>query len=148
MKAGEACEVSDLVQSQFRKYIAHTYKPQGVEEFLMFTTPDRILERKRAGQIILMAECGGSIVGVITIRNGSHISLMFVHDTFHRQGIGSELIRRATKKMKMADPGVCLTTVNASPYAVPFYEQLGFKATGPQRFKKGMLITPMMLDLT
>jgi GNAT superfamily N-acetyltransferase len=147
MKDGEEHEVSNLVQSQFQKYIAHTYKPQGLEEFLAFTTPDRLLERKRAGQLILVAEHAGSIVGVITIRDANHISLMFVHDTFHRQGIGTELVRRAAKEMKMADPGVCKITVNASPYAVPFYEQLGFIATGPQRFKRGMLITPMVLDL-
>ncbi len=148
MKAGEACEVSDLVQSQFRKYIAHTYKPQGVEKFLMFTTPDSLLERKMAGQLILVGEYGGSMVGVITIRDGSHISLMFVHDTFHRQGIGTELVRRATEKIRTVHPGVCRITVNSSPYGVPFYGLLGFRATGPEMFKNGMLITPMALDLS
>ncbi len=43
--------------------------------------------------------------------------------------------------------GVTEVKLNASPYAVPFYYRMGFKAIGEQSSYKGILYTPMKITL-
>jgi len=80
MREGDEQAVSRLIQESFHRYIAHTYTSEGVDNFLEETSPWGIAERKRKGQLIIVAEEGKGkgnrvIVGVIVVRSGNHISL-------------------------------------------------------------------------
>jgi GNAT superfamily N-acetyltransferase len=152
MRAGDEEEISRLIQKSFRTYIAHTYKPEGLANFLRETSPGGMRERLDADQLIIVAEhrdagTSGSIVGVIAVRRGNHISLLFVDDLYHRRGIAQELVSRAIATIRAGEPEAGCVTVYSSPYAVPFYNQLGFTSEGPQTFERGMLVTPMKLAL-
>lgn len=67
-----------------------------------------------------------------------HINFFFVHEEYHRRGIGRRLFETAVKSR----PEKCIT-VNASPYAVPVYRRLGFVPTDKMQETKGIKFLPM-----
>ncbi|MDD6571071.1 MAG: GNAT family N-acetyltransferase [Thermoflexaceae bacterium] len=83
----------------------------------------------------------GKIIGVLAMREqGTHVSLFFVDENYHRQGIGRamfEYMISLTKPEKL--------TVHAAPYAVEAYKRLGFVATDSERTEDGVRYTPMLL---
>lgn len=81
-----------------------------------------------------------ALVGIIgTKNNGSHISLFFIHPTFHRRGIGGQLFSSA-----YANQHITQITVNSSSYAVKFYESLGFSKVADEQETNGLRYTPMI----
>ena len=82
------------------------------------------------------------IVGVIARRDNPHISLMFVDRQHHRQGIARQLFDVVTDEFKKEN--AVQITVNSSPYAIKFYEHLGFVKTGEPQEKGGIISIPMM----
>ena len=140
MRAGDAAPVSRLVRSTFLEFIAPTYRPRGVRWFLRHNTPGALRGRLRKGQLVLVAEAKGRPAGVIALRGGIHVSLLFVDPGLHGRGIGRGLLRAACERL---GDGADTVTVNSSDYAVPFYRSLGFEPVAGPRYRKGMKITPM-----
>jgi ribosomal protein S18 acetylase RimI-like enzyme len=147
MRDDDAGAVSLLVQRTFQHYIADTYTPRGIKHFLKITSKQAMLRRIRKNQLIFVAETDGTICGMIAVRNGNHLNLLFVAPEFHRNGIGTLLFQHALNRMKAAIPDLGNVTVNSSQYALPFYTQLGFRIKRSTYFRKGMKITPMELLL-
>jgi GNAT superfamily N-acetyltransferase len=147
MKAGDEGETSALIQRSFRKYIAHTYTPEGLEEFFKDTTPEALATRVERGQTVILALSGRRIVGMIAVRDKNHISLLFVDESRHRGGTASRLVSMVLADARASDPVLSFFTVNSSPFAVRFYERIGFRAVGPEQFMKGMRVTPMRMEL-
>jgi GNAT superfamily N-acetyltransferase len=146
MAEGDEEETSALIRRSFEKYISHTYTEEGLAEFLKNTTPGALAERRARGQNVVLAVAGKEIVGVIAVRGGNHISLLFVDESRHRMGIAGSLVSMAVAESRNADPSLSGFTVNSSPFAVKFYERMGFRGAGPERFMRGMKVKPMMLE--
>ena len=85
---------------------------------------------------------GEKIIGQISSRNGNRISLLFVDEAYHRQGIGTELIHRMSKYLK-EEKNQRSVSVMAAPYAVDFYGRLGFNALSGEEAFSGIRVTPM-----
>ena len=85
------------------------------------------------------------LVGVIALRTGQHISLLFVRDKFHHLGVARKLINVAVDAVAMENPQIRAVTVNSSPYAVGFYKKLGFVPLGPEQRADGIRFTAMRL---
>lgn len=85
----------------------------------------------------------GTIAGVISTRDISHISLLYVNKHFHRRGIARALLGTVLEEVSRFDD-MTQITVNASPYAVNIYEHLGFQKVGEQQEKDGIIFTPMV----
>jgi GNAT superfamily N-acetyltransferase len=147
MNESDAEAVSDLIQRAFQRFIADTYTARGKRYFLRHTSKSALLRRRRRNQLLVVAEQGHTIAGVIAVRKGNHVSLLFVAPEFHRRGIGTLLFGKALELMKDTIPDLCSVTVNSSAYALPFYKGLGFSAKRSAHFYKGMKITPMELRL-
>ena len=108
--------------------------------FLQSLTPDAVRQRIACNDYLhLVAESGGQIVGVIVMRNRSHLYHLFVSAPYHRHGIAKSLWARAQR-----DPGTSTYTVNSSLFAVPVYERLGFTASGSLQSKDGVTFQPML----
>ena len=75
--------------------------------------------------------------------NDRHLYHLFVHSSYHRRGIARRLWERARAEIGAAE---IRFTVNASLYAVPLYESLGFRASGTETRKDGVIFLPMSLD--
>ncbi len=127
----------------FTQFEADDYTPEGVGSFLDFIT-DSILKRMFImGEYQLFgAYDNGRMIGMISLRSQTHISLLFVDAAYHKRGIGRQLIQYVGSYV-LWEEGRRLITVNAAPYAVDFYRRVGFRDTGKKKFKDGIWYIPM-----
>lgn len=137
-----------LAWRTFMQFVAEDYTPEGVESFQNFVT-DGILQK-----MFLMGECqlfgaydNGVMIGMIALRQGRHISLLFVDRKYHMKGIGRLLIGYVSDYV-LYEEGHRRITVDSSPYAVGFYHRVGFTDTGAAQTSQGVTYTPMELLLT
>lgn len=133
----------ELAFRVFLKYEAEEYGPEGIRNFAQFVTDEDLKKMFLLGEYLLfVAETDDKLVGLISLRSGNHISLLFVDEKYHRKGIGTRLVKflqeymlQNTKYEKM--------TVFASPYAIPFYHKVGFVDVGMETRQDGIIYTPM-----
>jgi GNAT superfamily N-acetyltransferase len=95
-------------------------------------SPDRAHQEAIAqvicSEMVLVAEDGGEIVGVLRGRKGRLASL-FVRGDRHRQGIGRRLVERFERVSLERD--VTVIRVASTLYGVPFYLAMGYvRSTG------------------
>ena len=134
----------ELVNRVFAEFVAADYSEQGKASFEAYLKNkyEETLADINSGHKKLWAYYrGGEIVGVISTRDISHISLMFVERRHHRKGIARELFHTVLDEVRKTSEA--RITVNSSPYAVPVYERLGFTQTGAQQEKDGIIFVPM-----
>ena len=87
------------------------------------------------------AFCNNELVGIMGSKNeGKHISLFFIKPIYHRRGIGRKLFDYAYTLNGLSTTEI---TVNASTYAVPLYESLGFQPIGDAQCYHGLTSIPM-----
>ncbi len=142
-------EALDLVWEVFQEYESPDYEEMGIKTFQHFIEFNSMLERVESGEMKFWGCYQNSyLIGVIAIRPGQHISLLFVRGKFHHLGVAGRLVRIVISEIKKAGPEIPAITVNSSPYAVGFYEAVGFKALGPEEKRDGIRYTPMRRDLT
>lgn len=136
-------EAVNLVREVFMEFEAPEYEEKGVREFLYYIEPGAMTKRMREGELRLWG-CfeGGIIIGVIALRSGSHISLLFVKKEYHRRGIARSLFEMV--KQECALLGLKEITVNSSPYARGAYEHLGFSAKSEEQTVNGIRFIPMV----
>jgi len=135
-----------MVWETFLKYDAKDYTEEGIRNFDEFIHSDSLYQSFVMGTYqIMVALDGDRIIGMASVRNRSHLSLLFVHEDYHRQGVGSALISLFCKYLKeeMAEQRM---TVWAAPYAVDFYKKLGFVVIEPEKVIDGIRITTMRKD--
>lgn len=140
---GEWQDAMALAWKTFLRFEADVYSPEGVKNFENFIT-DSTLHRMFVMGVyqLFVAVENGKIVGMATLRELSHISLLFVEETHHRQGIGSGLIGYLADYLR-TEVGASRMTVNSSPYGVGFYHKVGFRDIRPEEMKDGIIYTPM-----
>lgn len=132
-----------LAWRTFLRFEAQDYPPEGVKNFERFVTDPTIYRMFIIGSYhLFVAYAGAALVGMITLRDDSHISLLFVDEKYHRQGIGRALVQYVNSFLVSGGRAFRMT-VNASPYGVEFYHKLGFHDVRPQEQKDGIIYTPM-----
>ena len=132
-----------LAWRTFLRFEADVYTPEGVKNFENFISDSTLHRMFVMGTYqLFIALDGNKVVGMITLRDMTHISLLFVDEEYHRQGIGRALINHLTDYL-MTEMGMDRVTVNASPYGVGFYHKMGFHDLGPEEIKDGIIYTPM-----
>jgi GNAT superfamily N-acetyltransferase len=136
MAPGEEREVLGLVMRGFDELVRPDFSDDGATEFERAAS-SFVIDHP-AGHHITVAERDGAIVGMIDIRDGSHVCLFFVDAGARRVGVGRRLMASTTGN------GCSAITVNSSPWAVPVYESLGFVATGPEIERNGIRAVPMV----
>jgi GNAT superfamily N-acetyltransferase len=117
----------------------------GVAEFTA-AARSFVLDRP-AGHAITVADDGGTLVGMIDVRDCSHVCLFFVDPARMGEGVGRGLLDHAVERCARGSGEARELTVNSSPWAVPAYRSLGFEATGPESERKGIRSVPMVKRL-
>ena len=121
-----------LAWRTFLRFEADIYTAEGIRHFEDFITDTTLHRMFLLGAYqMFVALDHNRIVGMITLRNASHISLLFVDEKYHRQGIGRALIEYLREYL-LSEAGVDRVTVNAAPYGVAFYHKLGFRDLRPE----------------
>ena len=134
----------DLVWETFMKYEAPDYGEMGIATFRHFVTYSNMVEKVNQGEMTFWGcYIGRLLVGVLALRSGPHISLLFVRDKCHHRGVATSLMQVAVSYVLEGKPKIPAVTVNSSPYAVGFYEAMGFEALGPERRENGIKFTSM-----
>ena len=132
-----------LAWKTFLRYEADVYSPEGVKNFENFITDSTLYRMFVMGAYQMFVAVEHSrLVGMITLRDTTHISLLFVDEAHHRQGIGRGLIGYLADYLR-TEVGAERVTVNSSPYGVGFYHKMGFRDIRPEETKDGIIYTPM-----
>ena len=140
MSAEDVNAAFSVIKTAFEQFVAPGYAREGILEFYKFANPLAISRRLQENLLLSAKMPDGRIVGMIEVKNLNHISLLFVHPQQHKQGIARQLVSRAET---ICGPHTTLE-VNASPYAVPAYERLGFRAQSVEKEQNGIRYVPML----
>ena len=136
-------DAMSLAWRTFLRFEADVYSPEGVRNFENFITDSTLYRMFVVGSYqMFVAPEGKKIVGMITLRDTTHISLLFVDEKYHRQGIGRALMQYLSNYL-LTEVQASRVTVNSSPYGVEFYHKLGFRDLRPQEKRNGITCTPM-----
>lgn len=135
----------DLIWNTFMEFVAPDYSIEGIETFKasFIENGDFKDKFKNGNQIMYAAYSNAALIGVVSISSNNNISCAFVDKNHHRKGIGTQLFDHLISELKARN--VNKITLNASPYAVPFYHFIGFSDLDVQKEYKGILYTPMEL---
>lgn len=147
IKPDEETAVVNLVLEVFDEFVAPQYADEGVTEFKKYVRADVLYDRLKDGNIVKVAECEGKIIGVIEIRENSHIALLFVKKSHQREGLARELLKRSIEICRERKPDIHKITVNSSPNAVTAYRKIGFQDIEGERLVNGIRFIPMELTL-
>ena len=132
-----------LAWRTFMRFEADVYTPDGVRNFENFITDSTLYRMFVMGSYqMFVALDGKKIVGMLTIRGTTAISLLFVDAKYHRRGIGRALLRYLFNYL-LTETRAVRVTVNAAPYGLEFYHKLGFRDLGPEEKRDGIIYTPM-----
>ncbi|MBD5513267.1 MAG: GNAT family N-acetyltransferase [Lachnospiraceae bacterium] len=132
-----------LAWKTFLRFEADVYSPEGVKNFENFITDSTLYRMFVMGAYQMFVAVDHSrLVGMLTLRDTTHISLLFVDEAYHRQGIGRGLIGYLADYLR-TEVGAERMTVNSSPYGVGFYHKMGFRDIRPEETKDGIIYTPM-----
>ncbi len=131
----------------FLRFEAGEYTEEGIRSFLDLISDERLKRLFEMGEYPVYAAFDNEkMVGMISLRSINHISLLFVSDKYHRQGIGKRLVETIKEHVKK-DGRRNEITVNAAPFAVKFYHKIGFVDTEKEMWQNGIIFTPMKSDL-
>lgn len=137
--------VAALMRSLSEEFIVHESAPEAQAAFIEENNDTGIRRLVDGGMVYRVAEIDSVIAGFIALRDHRHVFHMFVGKAYQRNGLATALWEKARLAgLAGGNPG--LFTVNASNYAVPVYERLGFSRTGSMQCKNGIYYNPMQLD--
>lgn len=158
LKDGSSCEVRranenewdeaiELAYKVFLKYESKEYGKSGTESFSDFLTNPMLERMFKCGKyVVYVAFVDEKMVGIGSLRNENHLSLLFVDGEYHRKGVATLLVK-ALQEYLLKETDCVKMTVNASPYGIPFYTNRGFTVTGPEEVSDGIIFTPMEMYL-
>ncbi len=142
IRPGEEPEVCALVERVFGRFVAPGFPREGIEEFLRYAHPAAMARRRAAGEVVLVAEQDGRIVGMLELRGFAHIALLFSETP--GRGVGRALFEEAVLICRGRAEATGQIRAHASRYAVPIYRKLGFQSEGPERTENGITYVPMV----
>ncbi len=140
-------EALALVWDVFSEYEAADLPQEALDEFWARIDYEYMLQRAGDGEIRFWGAFDDDyLVGVCAMRDLNHIELLYVDGAYHRQGIGTNLLKHAFIDCKELDETLHRVTVNATPYSRGFFLKQGFTATAAQRKVDGLTLIPMALE--
>ena len=136
-------ETMAMTWRTFMKFESGDYGVEGVENFRKFISDPMLRRMFLLGtyHLYVATDCE-KIVGMVSLRDKNHISLLFVDEAYHKKGIGRRLIDTIGAFSK-EEYGKEELTVNASPYGLEFYKKVGFCCTSPLLCNGGIKYTSM-----
>ena len=148
VKPEEVPAALTLAWKTFLEFEAPGYAPEGVENFrTTIVESETFREKCRTGACpIWGAFDEGRIVGMMGMRNVSHICLVFTDAAYQRQGVATAIWQRLLADVRREHPELSGITLNSAPYGKPFYLHIGFCETEPEKVTDGIRYTPMRYD--
>ena len=124
------------------------YSEKGIKTFKYFIRRENIEDKiNKKDMKIFGAYNENELIGVVCMRNVTHISLLFVKKSYQRRGVAKALLRRAIYDSIKNNENANKITVNASPVGLAAYKAMGFVPDSLEKEEDGMRYTPMSLKL-
>lgn len=120
-------QVCALMLDLFERHIAQDFSLRSQIGIRQYLSPESM--QARFGVCHFSLVCRGpadAVIGIIEIRDHSHICLLFVDEAYQQQGIARTLVNLALERCREHSPNLEQITVRAAPCAIPVYERLGF----------------------
>ncbi|MBP5282410.1 MAG: GNAT family N-acetyltransferase [Lachnospiraceae bacterium] len=142
-KREEWADAVDLVWRTFQRFNRPDCTAGGAESFRRFVMSKDLRDAFLEGSYQMMvAHDGERVIGVGSLRGQHHLSLLYVDEAYHHQGVGRALIEALCDYLQ-AEMGEHCMTLTASPYAKEFYKKLGFVETEAGYSLPGLPVTFM-----
>jgi len=151
----DATEISSLILTVAHSQLRTEFSEDGwllFKKLLAVKTLKGLLNNKKFFYLVVTK--GQSVVGVLCIKDRSHVFHFFVHSEFQGRGIGKLLWKAYLNDIKKprfnyGTPVKKFTevSVNSSDYALPIYQKLGFKMKNGRQIKNGVCYTPLTFAL-
>ena len=142
MRPDETDAAAAFARRVYDAAIAPHESPEGRATYARYAAPDAMRARA-ANHAVTVAEDedDGALVGMLEVRDGTHVSMLFVEPRCQRAGVGRALLAHAFGP-PAAWPAL---TVNSTPGAVDAYARLGFVAEAPGEVveRNGLRFVPM-----
>ena len=129
---------SALCLDAFMQAVAPSLSAQGIETFTKVAAPGAFAERMPGDNLMLACVTQGAIQGLIELKEGRHIAMLFIAPGWQRQGIGTRLMHAALEHAR-----VDVVSVKASLPSVPAYQRYGFTLAGEVGEFAGLVYQPM-----
>lgn len=144
----DAAHISALIAGVARYFTVHP-QGQGAEAFLVSMSADAIASyiRDEAFTYVVAWDESGDMAGAAALRSDNHLFHLFVAPAWQRQGVATLLWQDLARRAQVESRGGRPFTVNATPYAVPFYERMGFEVAGKRVETRGVAFIPMTRPL-
>lgn len=136
--------ISKLICDLVEKFIAGDFSSQGRDFLLSSMTENAISQKMQSGYRYHVAEVNGMLLGVVAVRDNTHLYHLFVAEQSQRKGIARKLWQFAMKEC-LSKGNTGEFTVNSSAYALGVYKKLGFVAQAGPKEKNGVVFYPMKL---
>jgi ribosomal protein S18 acetylase RimI-like enzyme len=137
----DAVRISGLLTALAEEFIVGEFSDEGRRHLLAHFGATEMAERLASTNYqFQVAEIDGTLVGVVAVRERTHLQYLFVSKACQRTGLARRLWEQARRRSGNASGRF---TVNASSYAVPAYRRLGFKAVGVVQESNGVRFQPM-----
>jgi ribosomal protein S18 acetylase RimI-like enzyme len=140
----DAGRISVLLTALAEEFIVGEFSAHGRLHLLTHFGVTEMEERLKVAEYrFQVAEDGAVFAGVVAVRAGTHLQYLFVARSHQRTGLARRLWQLARSDAIRGGNAVGRFTVNASGYAVPAYERLGFRRVGLVREAHGVRFQPM-----
>lgn len=131
-------QASTLCLDAFMQAVAPSLSTQGIETFTKVAAPQAFAERMQGDNLMLACVAQGALAGLIELKEGRHVAMLFIAPGWQRQGIGTRLMNAALEHAR-----VDVVTVKASLPSVPAYQHYGFTLAGEVGEFAGLVYQPM-----
>jgi len=136
--ARDAVRISAICMAAFNDAVAPSLSAQGVGTFGNVAAASAFTERLQGDNQILVAEQRTDIVGVVELKEGRHLAMLFVDPACQGQGIGHALFQAVLPWLRA--PAM---SVRASLNAVATYQRYGFVLDGEVGEFNGLVYQPL-----
>lgn len=142
-RKSEWSQAMKMIWRTYLIYDSEDYTKEGDKNFFSFITDADLHAAFLRGEYLLMVALDGErIIGAGSLRGRNRLSLLFVEDGYHRQGVGSAILGQLCNYLQR-EAGEKYISVMAAPGAVEFYKKEGFRVVRPEAEIAGIRVTTM-----
>ena len=134
--------VSAICIDAFTTSVAGSLSAEGITTFTNIAASTAFQRRMAEDNLLLVAEYDGKVAGVVELKQGRHVAMLFVAPTRQKHGIGKQLLAAVLPNAR-----VDTVTVKASLSSVAAYQKYGFECKGDIAESAGLVYQPMEIDV-
>ncbi|WP_330959399.1 GNAT family N-acetyltransferase [Photobacterium sp. 53610] len=138
MTADDVGQVEALVKVSFMACVATSLRPAGIQTFFKVASKEALLLRLQEDNLMLVYEEQDVITGMAELKQGAHLSMLFVLPEWQGKGIARCLLQSLLPYCRHPE-----LTVRSSLNAVSFYESQGFQKNGGPAELAGLRYQPL-----